>query len=178
MGKCSGYSSVVDSIFSLIVFCKYIKMKQRLVNSTPQFSLWNHQRWSRGHKARGKGQKKSEDKDIDSEERPSRFQRTKDITRNSFRKKRSSLKKSQIFRKIWAISIKKKDFRSKIRKFSDVLLMTLANFQQVIKKCCPWAEDRAFSRTCRLPGQGLEHQIVSSRTPPLEITELRITWYT
>ena len=63
-------------------------------------------------------------------------------------------------------------------------LMTLSHFQQVKKLCCPRAEDKAFSRTCRnrgqeldLRGQGQRLQIVSlktstrprvfSRTPPL-----------
>ena len=36
------------------------------------------------------------------------------------------------------------------------------------KKSCSLVEDRAFSRTCRLQGQGL--QIVSFRTPPLPLT--------
>ena len=100
-------------IIFLIVFCKYIKMKQRLVNSTPQFLLLNHQRWSRGHKKiRGqghtfRGQTLSMPND-------------KDITQKSSRKKRSWLKKSQIFRKIQAISVKKKK-KIFARKFASSL---------------------------------------------------------
>ena len=108
---------------------KYIKRKQRLVNSTPQFSLWNHQRCSRGHK------KKSEAKDTPSEDRPYQCQRTKDITRKNSRKKKPSLKKSQIFRKIPAIFIKKRSSleNSQVLWRAPAMLMTLANFQQVKK---------------------------------------------
>ena len=40
-------------------------------------------------------------------------------------------------------------------------LMTLANFQPIKKYCYPRAEDRAFSRACRVRGQGQGLKIVS-----------------
>ena len=45
------------------------------VRSAQQINLYiSHQRWSRGHKARGQGHKKPESKDSPSENRPSRGQ--------------------------------------------------------------------------------------------------------
>ena len=52
--------------------------------------------------------------------------------------------------------------------------MTLAHFQQVKKQWCPRAEDRAFSRPCRLRGQGEGLQIVFSRTPPMMQTNFSL----
>ena len=52
-------------------------------------------------------------------------------------------------------------------------------FLTIQKQCCPLANDRTFSRTCRLRGQyqGLENVSLrprtSSRTPPLDLTVMR-----
>ena len=48
-------------------------------------------------------------------------------------------------------------------------------FQRIKKQCCPRAEDRTFSRTCKVQGQGLQNMSyrtssrprTSSRIPPL-----------
>ena len=54
----------------------------------------------------------------------------------------------------------------------NTLFMTFAHFQKVKKYCCPLAEDKTFSMTCRIRGrgQGLD---LRGQSPKLQIVSSR-----
>ena len=146
-----------------------LKNEKNKINFSPNLLFSISQRWSRGHKAQGQGHKKSEEKDRLLEDRPYRGQGQECLRprtqRASVLKKESSRKKISNFARNFGR-------RKKSLNFGPFLTNQ--------KIALPSAEDRAFSWTCRLRGQGLDprgqevqnvssRQRTSSRTPRLHL---------
>ena len=109
--------------------------------------------------------------------------RIQDTTRKCFSKqknfinkikKRSSPTNLQIFHKIQASKIIFRKF-SNVLQDKTTLLIILAHFQQAKKKCCSRTKDRAFSRTCRVRGQGRD---LRGQGPQIVFLTSRTSWKT
>ena len=145
------------------------------------------QRWSRGHKARGQGQRHKKNP----RPRPrTAFPRTdtleaKDRNARGQGHKRKCSPKKKGLQKIFSGDLQKKkglhrNFSSDLHKntFSKKIFKDSTKFQQFKKYCCPRAEDRPIFEDLRPRGQGQGLQNTSSRprtssrTPPLVMMQL------